>query len=915
MNYKKHLILGLTAFFTLSVQAGTLSDHLVRLQADYKKQVGNQTNKTFKPTDASVPVIKKNQVIVTMTLKKDSAKTVIADLQKKGMTNISQYKNLISGSFPINRLSELENVKNVNSISSSRAITKSADGGFVYNAADTAMFTDSIKKRYNVDGSGIKIGVISDSYNCLSSADADISSGDLPKDVKVLKELSDCTQGTDEGRAMLQLIHDIAPGAKLLFYTGTESPVDMAAGILALQKEGAKVIVDDIGWLTQPFFQDGPIAQAVDDVKAKGVVYFSSAGNNGRLSYESKFEGGKNPMSTDNAHDFGTAAGQNSDFYQHITIPIGTQARFVLQWSDPSEIADVNSVGNPRSKTDLDIFLLDKNKKTILASSRDNNIGHDPVEFMGFQPTTKTGTDFWLYISHRAGVAPKYLKYMIFAPTGIDGKPNSNPEDDPKIMAWDPESKSLVLEDGSKASGGKSFVVIKKINKLAEVTKVIVDVITLEPTISYQGETIKIANGENLVYYVKKGFIPFLNSDGKLVLYPDGTNTTFTNIDTYHTQSSTVFGHSNAAGAISVGAIDYQQTPWFNTYQEDSRIEGFSSAGGIPIFFDKNGKSLATIYRPKPEIVAPDNVDTTFFPAGVLTITDKDGSNYPNFKGTSAAAPNAAAIATLLLQVNGRLTPDQIKTAMMKSALGISDALVAEGEVIRTNNDPAIPNGICQTNTSFDWRTGCGLVQADLVFDWVNSNISDSGTGNSSAGIYLLLSANKDSLRAGEPVDYEFTLINQSDKNLTKVVINATKVPQYVSFGDVIGCDDYTLNTKTFSCSISTLDIGQSIKIKVPVIAKSNPNKNISFVADVSAKETFDKTNAQAALDIPIQIAIGDFNQDGCVDTTDYGKMYGIYRTGGFNAQYDLNSDKKLNLADLTKLKTFYSFPNGASCS
>ena len=36
-------------------------------------------------------------------------------------------------------------------------------------------------------------------------------------------------------------------------------------------------------------FQDGPIAQAVDTVKAMGAAYFSSAGNSARNSYEDSF--------------------------------------------------------------------------------------------------------------------------------------------------------------------------------------------------------------------------------------------------------------------------------------------------------------------------------------------------------------------------------------------------------------------------------------------------------------------------------------------------------------------------------------------------------------------------------------------------------------------------------------------------
>jgi hypothetical protein len=45
---------------------------------------------------------------------------------------------------------------------------------------------------------------------------------------------------------MMQIVHDVAPGANLDFYTAFVSEQDFADGILALANAGCRVICDDI---------------------------------------------------------------------------------------------------------------------------------------------------------------------------------------------------------------------------------------------------------------------------------------------------------------------------------------------------------------------------------------------------------------------------------------------------------------------------------------------------------------------------------------------------------------------------------------------------------------------------------------------------------------------------------------------
>ncbi len=157
--------------------------------------------------------------------------------------------------------------------------------GKANNEADASLAANIARSQYKVDGTGQKIGVISDSVNQYKGGLADsIATGDLPSNVQVLQDGP--AGSTDEGRAMLENIHDIAPGAALAFSTGASSdptgalgPLGFHNAIIALAAAGSTVIVDDLGYSNEPFYQDGIIQQAVDQVTSQGVVYVSAAGN------------------------------------------------------------------------------------------------------------------------------------------------------------------------------------------------------------------------------------------------------------------------------------------------------------------------------------------------------------------------------------------------------------------------------------------------------------------------------------------------------------------------------------------------------------------------------------------------------------------------------------------------------------
>ena len=558
----------------------------------------------FKPGNPLVRTHEESVVIDAVAT--DSAETLRQGLVALGMQHAAVFGHTVSGYLPIRSLQAAAALGTLRQARPSYAMTLA---GAVTSQGDAAMHSDTARTMFGVDGSGVMVGTLSDSYDCTGGAASDVTSGDLPAGVVVLQELTGCSSATDEGRAMMQIVHDVAPGSSLAFHSAFNGVADFASGIIELANAGAKVINDDVIYFAEPMFQDGPIAQAVDTVKAMGVAYFSAAGNEARQSYEAdtfRSSTVSGYRSGSIRHDFDTGSGV--DTLQQITLGTGATAYFVFQWQDP--YASVS--GSPGASSDLDIILYSNPSNGPLhaqAGGIDANIGGDPVEIFAYTNNGPAKT-YQLGLELVSGPAPGRIKYVYFG------------------------------------------------------------------------------------------------------------NVT---INEYATGSGTLYGHPNAAGARAVGAARYTQTPAFGV--NPPLLEYFSSAGGTPILFDITGAPV-NLMRQKPEIVAPDGGDTTFFYPG----DDYEPNGFPNFFGTSAAAPHAAGVAALLLDRDAVLTPDGLYTALQGTALDMEAAGI--------DND-----------------SGHGLIQADTALASLDTD--GDGVVNSSDLCPGTLS--------GEPVDPNGCAESQKD--------------------------------------------------------------------------------------------------------------------------------------------------------
>jgi hypothetical protein len=165
--------------------------------------------------------------------------------------------------------------------------------GISPNQADVGANIAPARAKFNVDGTGQTVGVLSTDDGFTDGLiNNSIKSGDLPSNVNTIDDSSGTTDG--EGRAMLEQIYDLAPKAGLAYATGFNGEASFASNVQKLYAAGASTIVDDIGYFLDPFYQDGIIQQSVNTVVAQGATYLSSAGNQSDSGYESQFR----PVST-----------------------------------------------------------------------------------------------------------------------------------------------------------------------------------------------------------------------------------------------------------------------------------------------------------------------------------------------------------------------------------------------------------------------------------------------------------------------------------------------------------------------------------------------------------------------------------------------------------------------------------------
>jgi Subtilase family len=340
-------------------------------------------------------------VAVDVYVDADGSTGAVADaLRALGMrvTSVSDSppQRMVEGFLPAAALAQAA------AIPSARAVLapfSTLSAGSVQSQGDAAIHGPQARA-FGPTGAGVSVGIISDSINqSHGGVAASQATGDLPASVVAL---SDEPGGTDEGRAMAEIAYDEAPGiAGIVFASADGGPSAKAASIDSLVAHGVKVIADDTSYVTEPFFQDDVVAQAVDRARAAGVAYFVAAGNDAQQSWEGTFSG-------TSFEDFDP--GPAVDTIQTIgTLNAAHQtATIVLQWAEPWG----------RASTDLaiDVYRINGSTATQVGQEVNTNnlVTGIPEEVATVNSGTNNSYTYGIAIRRVAGAASPFMKFIDF---------------------------------------------------------------------------------------------------------------------------------------------------------------------------------------------------------------------------------------------------------------------------------------------------------------------------------------------------------------------------------------------------------------------------------------------------------------------------------------------------------------------
>ncbi|CAG8999225.1 MAG: hypothetical protein CENE_01194 [Candidatus Celerinatantimonas neptuna] len=621
---RKYLLgVGLSCMSLAAIGATTSSSHLLSspiVTTSQSSKISQNLQEALNQQQNLSNVLSGKKIIANLQLK-NIPSNLKQQLSSLGVNVLSISKDYNQAAVAVTRHSNVKSLIKLPVLLHASLVSGEGSGtGKAFNRGYNSIGMNRLAKLMpNLTGKGIRVGIISTSFahtsgvrgsdttpaRCKSGTlenAKDQMTGDLPAKIDLRADVCDGVN-TDEGAAMAEVVHDIAPGASISYHGTRMNQASMVKAIndLCTSKAnggaGADIIVDDMFLYSEPYYQEGIINQAIQNCVKKGVMYFTIAGNDADRDYQFKYKD-INPSIRDAHSATGTTKITYGDDFQEwpngsaflpITIPANSKFQADLAWNQPYISFQKNKVNFPLIDFDLFLFRKNSNGKMSQITYSDNHQGkgyyNDPYEQVDYKNTSSSTETVYLAVNH-----------------------------------W---------------SGNTDF----------------------------------IPQDKNVPVLLNLRF-PEPNSDDIKV----GGGVTF--------NAPVMNGHAWTKGAITVGSM-----PWnwsiYDVAQNKTKPELESSNGALShqFYFNVNG-DLDLSTRSDPTLAAPDGGDTTFFgtddPSSWDIFGEPDG--YPNFYGTSAAAPAAAALAAVLKQYAGKdVSNSLIRNALVSTAHDVYSGRASKG--------------------------------------------------------------------------------------------------------------------------------------------------------------------------------------------------------------------------------------------
>jgi len=292
----------------------------------------------------------------------------------------------------VKEIAKMEKIASISGMAVARTRT-----GSVTTIGDTQLLAQQARQDFGVNGSGIKIGVISDGIEYYANSQA---AGDLPSSYQT----SNGNTSGSEGTAMLEIVHDIAPGASLAFggiELGIDGPNDMADRVIALYNLGCKIVVDDIGFYSDtPYFSEDYLMQQIQaQISQYNKTYISAAGNDGDKCWTDLFTPG-----VQNWNIFWNQGGGILD-NAVVVAPFET-VNIILQWANPWGTSGEN----------YDLYLFDDAGAQVAEAMTIQDGDDKPEEFISYTSDKNYTATFKIRVKKEYSGTDREIKLLVQPP-------------------------------------------------------------------------------------------------------------------------------------------------------------------------------------------------------------------------------------------------------------------------------------------------------------------------------------------------------------------------------------------------------------------------------------------------------------------------------------------------------------------